>query len=66
VLIRSRSRGAAVRLVRNGQFRRVYPAAAGSFDCTASNLITITQGSWLYRPVKSVTQALVPLGGSGA
>jgi len=31
--------------VRNGQFQRVYPAAAGSFDCTASNLITVKQGS---------------------
>jgi ABC-type branched-subunit amino acid transport system substrate-binding protein len=31
--------------VQNGQFQRVYPTAAGSFDCNASNLITVKQGS---------------------
>jgi ABC-type branched-subunit amino acid transport system substrate-binding protein len=29
--------------VQNGQWQRVYPAQAGTFDCKPSNLITITQ-----------------------
>ena len=35
----------AITEVQNGQFQRVYPAAAGTFDCKASNLITVKQTS---------------------
>lgn len=31
--------------VQNGQFQRVYPTQAGTFDCKASNLITVKQTS---------------------
>jgi len=31
--------------VQNGQFQRVYPSAAGTFDCKASNLVTVQQGA---------------------
>lgn len=31
--------------VKNGQWQRVYPAQAGTFDCKAGNLVTIQQGT---------------------
>jgi len=31
--------------VKNGQWQRVYPAQAGTFDCKASNLITVKQSA---------------------
>jgi ABC-type branched-subunit amino acid transport system substrate-binding protein len=31
--------------VKNGQWQRVYPAQAGTFDCTAGNLVTAQQAS---------------------
>jgi ABC-type branched-subunit amino acid transport system substrate-binding protein len=30
--------------VKDGQFQRVYPTAAGTFDCNASNLVQVKQG----------------------
>jgi len=31
--------------VKNGQWQRVYPAKAGTFDCTAANLVTVKQSA---------------------
>jgi ABC-type branched-subunit amino acid transport system substrate-binding protein len=31
--------------VKNGQWQRVYPTQAGTFDCKASNIITVAQGA---------------------
>jgi ABC-type branched-subunit amino acid transport system substrate-binding protein len=31
--------------VKNGQWQRVYPAQAGTFDCKAGNLVTVQQGA---------------------
>jgi hypothetical protein len=31
--------------VKNGQWQRVYPAQAGTFDCKAGNLVTVQRGA---------------------
>jgi hypothetical protein len=35
--------GTVVTQVKNGQWQRVYPSQAGTFDCEPGNLVTVNQ-----------------------